>query len=49
VPVVIVMPSPRDIVHVPDSGQRFAFSPHSQLPFSVYQLDSYAGSRFVGS
>ncbi len=39
-PEVITMPSPGDIVHVPDSGQRFAFPPHSQLLFSVYQLDS---------
>ena len=38
------MPPSGDMVHVPDPGQRFAFSPHSQLPFSVYQLDSYAGS-----
>jgi hypothetical protein len=37
-------PMSGDIVHVPFSGQRFATSPNSEPPVSMYQLDSTEGS-----
>jgi hypothetical protein len=38
------MPPSGENVQVPLSGQRFACSPSTLLPFSVYQLDSTEGS-----